>query len=133
MSVSTQQRQVQRQVKVYKCDRCRAEGTEDSVSGWMMLLVLELLPMPNPLTMQISNQLTAKPGADQHLCPACTQLVQALVRAMPAPSMVGNDEANIPLRLEGGGTAMLTRFEYDAWVQKGKPPVLSEADVKVKS
>ncbi len=133
MSVSTQQRQVQRSVKVYQCDRCRAEGTEDSVSGWSMMLVLELLPMTNPMTMQTSNQLTAKPGADQHLCPACARLVQNVIRATPAPEMVGNDIANVPLRMEGGGEVLLTRFEYDRWVQRGKPPVLSEADVKVKS
>ena len=132
MSLSNQQRQVTRQVKVYCCDRCRAEATEDSVSGWSMLIVLELVPRPDMFGV-VSNQLAAKPGADQHLCPACARLVQAVVRAVPAPEMVGNDIANIPLRLEGGGTAMLTRFEYDRWVQSGKPPVLSEADVKVKS
>lgn len=132
MTVSTQQRQVQRPVKVYQCDRCRAEGTEDSVSGWSMLLLLEIQPMPTMMG-TMANQLTAKQGADQHLCPACARLVQGVIRAQPAPEMVGNDLANIPLRMEHGGTAMLTRYEYDRWVEKGRPPVLSEADVKVKS
>lgn len=133
MSLSNEHRQVQRSVKIYRCDRCRAEGTEDAgVAGWSMLIVLELRAAPTMMGTLV-DQLSAKHGADRHFCPTCAIFLHEAMGDSPAPEMVGNDIANIPIRMTGGGTVMLTRYEWERWAAKGKPPVLSEADVKVKS
>ena len=131
MSVATENRQVSRQVKVYRCDRCRAETTEDAINGWWILVTVEMQPQPTVFGTMVP-QMTAKPGAGKHACPSCGRLVDGLM-GEPAPTMVDNDIANIPIRRDDGEITMLTRFEYDRWVARGKPPILSEADVKVKS
>lgn len=132
MSTSTQNRQVQRQVKVYVCDRCRAETTEEAINGWTILVTVEILAVPTLMGGAV-NQLTAKPGADLHACPACSLGLRRVMGEQPAPEMVANELANIPIRTNDGLTVMLTRFEYDRWVARGKPPVLSVDDVKAKS
>lgn len=130
--ISNEQRQVQRSVKVYRCDRCRAEALEEAITGWTILVVVEIRPAPTVMG-TIVDTLTAKQGADQHACPSCTLLVRRLMGEQPAPMMVGNDIANIAIRMQNGEALMLTRFEWESWVANGKPPILSAADVKVKS
>ncbi len=129
MTVKRESRQVPRDVHVYCCDRCGAEATEDNVSEWMHLCRLEVRSMPT-LSGTIERVMAAKPASEQHLCSRCADLVVAVLFDRPTLQHVGAALANIPVRTTSGETLMLTRFEYDRWAARGKPPVISAEEVK---
>lgn len=75
MSSALAVRSIEREVRVYACDQCRAEAIgHEAILGWVAAGRIEMLsePFGNKPGINLHNE--------RHLCPKCAPLLEAFLK-----------------------------------------------------